>query len=137
MTALFEGYDAGAETVVIKGTGSHIAEGPGFNIFIAKSGELYTPDRGVLHGITRQMIFDLAASTDLSVHACDMSEAQLRDADEIFITSTAGEIIPVTTLNGVSIGDGKPGRFTRELFNAYWHDPAWTLSVAYGSSAQT
>jgi branched-chain amino acid aminotransferase len=140
VTALFKGYDAGAETVVIRDTGGHIAEGPGFNIFIAKGGELYTPDLGVLHGITRQTVFDLAASMNLPVHACDMSEAQLRDADEIFITSTAGGIMPVTTLNGVSIGNGKPGRFTRELYDAYWlkhDDPAWTLTVVYDSSAQT
>ncbi|MDE1180812.1 aminotransferase class IV [Paraburkholderia sp.] len=134
VTALFEGYEAGAETVVIKDTGGNIAEGPGFNIFIVRQGELFTPEHGVLHGITRRTVFDLAATLSIPAHACDMSETELRGADEIFITSTAGGIMPVTKLNGTSIGDGKPGPLTRALFDAYWakhDDPAWSLTVDY------
>lgn len=134
VTALFEGYDAGAETVVIKDVEGHIAEGPGFNIFVVKQGVLYTPSDGVLHGITRRTVFDLAEEMALQVHAEAIDEAQLRDADEIFITSTAGGIMPVTRLNGTPVGDGLPGQLTRTLFDAYWRkheDPAWTLAVSY------
>lgn len=137
VTALFEGYDAGAETVVIKDTAGDIAEGPGFNIFIVNEGELYTPERGVLHGITRRTVFDLAEAMNLPAHACNMSETALRGADEIFITSTAGGIMPVTKLNGALVGDGKPGPLTRALFDAYWakhDDPAWAVTVEYDSA---
>ncbi|CAG9258670.1 putative branched-chain-amino-acid aminotransferase [Paraburkholderia unamae] len=134
VTALLKGYDAGAETVVIKTTDDAIAEGPGFNVFVVKGGELFTPEAGVLHGITRQTVFDLAARRDMAVRGARMSEQQLRDADEIFITSTAGGVMPVTRLNGAPVGDGQPGPVTRGLFDAYWQahdDPAWSLAVDY------
>lgn len=66
-----------------------------------------------------------------------MSEAQLRDADEIFITSTAGGIMPLTTLDGRATGNGFPGALTRQLANAYWlrhEDPAWTWREDYESA---
>ncbi|MFL9946206.1 aminotransferase class IV [Paraburkholderia agricolaris] len=135
VTALFKGYDAGAETVVIKCTDGSLAEGPGFNVFIVSDGVLHTPDHGVLHGITRQTVFDLADAAGLRARTGAVSESQLRNADEVFITSTAGGIMPVTRLNGTAIGDGRPGRITRALFDAYWarhDDPAWSLAVDYG-----
>lgn len=135
VAALFKGYDAGAETVVIKATDDYIAEGPGFNIFVVKDGRLHTPDDGVLHGITRQTVFDLAKRLEIAFHAGPLSEQQLKDADEIFITSTAGGVMPVTRLNREPIGDARPGPVTRVLFDAYWkahEDPAWSFAVDYG-----
>ncbi|WP_231113282.1 aminotransferase class IV [Pandoraea pnomenusa] len=134
VTAQFQGFDAGAETVVIKDMDGNVAEGPGFNIFAVKEGALYTPERGVLHGITRRTVFDIAERLGIEVHAGNVSEAQLRHADEIFITSTAGGIMPVTRLNDVAVGDGMPGELTRTIFRTYWDwhdDPAWTLAVDY------
>lgn len=134
VTAQFQGFDAGAETVVIKDMDGNVAEGPGFNIFAVKEGALYTPERGVLHGITRRTVFDIAERLGIEVHAGNVSEAQLRHADEIFITSTAGGIMPVTRLNDVVVGDGVPGELTRTIFRTYWDwhdDPAWTLAVDY------
>jgi branched-chain amino acid aminotransferase len=135
VTALFKGYDAGAENVIVKCTDGSVAEGPGFNVFIVCGGALHTPDHGVLHGITRQTVFDLADAAGLRAHTGKISESQLRNADEIFITSTAGGIMPVTRLNDTVIGDGTPGPVTRALFEAYWarhDDPAWSLAVDYG-----
>ncbi|AIO36243.1 aminotransferase class IV family protein [Burkholderia cenocepacia] len=134
VAGLLQGYDAGAESVVLKCTDGSIAEGPGFNIFVVRDGRLSTPERGVLHGITRQTVFDLAGSMGIDARAARVDDTQLRDADEVFITSTAGGIMPVTRLDGVTIGDGQPGPVTRRLFDAYWakhEDPAWTLAVDY------
>ncbi|AXF22508.1 aminotransferase class IV [Burkholderia pyrrocinia] len=136
VTGLLKGYDAGAESVVLRGADGGIAEGPGFNVFVVRDGRLYTPERGVLHGITRQTVFDLADAMGIAAHAARVDDAQLRDADEVFITSTAGGIMPVTRLDGQAIGDGKPGTVTRRLFDAYWakhEDPAWTLAVDYAA----
>lgn len=135
VTALFKGYDAGAENVIIKCTDGSLAEGPGFNIFIVSGDVLYTPEHGVLHGVTRQTVFDLASQAKLLVHTGKVSDSQLFSADEVFITSTAGGIMPVTRLNGEPVGKGTPGPVTRALFDAYWtshDDPAWNLPVDYG-----
>lgn len=137
VAGLLKGYDAGAESVVLKCTDGSIAEGPGFNVFIARDGRLRTPERGVLHGITRQTVFELAASMGIDAQAGRVDDAQLREADEVFITSTAGGIMPVTRLNGAPIGDGRPGPMTRRLFDAYWakhEDPAWSLAVDYAAN---
>ncbi|MCA8352763.1 aminotransferase class IV [Burkholderia cepacia] len=137
VAGLLKGYDAGAESVVLKCTDGSIAEGPGFNVFIVRDGRLRTPERGVLHGITRQTVFELAASMGIDAQAGRVDDAQLREADEVFITSTAGGIMPVTRLNGASIGDGRPGPMTRRLFDAYWakhEDPAWSLAVDYAAN---
>ncbi|WP_423367720.1 aminotransferase class IV [Burkholderia sp. LMG 32019] len=136
VAGLLKGYDAGAESVVLKCTDGSIAEGPGFNVFIVRDGRLRTPERGVLHGITRQTVFELAASMGIDAQAGRVDDAQLREADEVFITSTAGGIMPVTRLNRVPIGDGRPGPMTRRLFDAYWakhEDPAWSLAVDYAA----
>ncbi|MDR3095883.1 MAG: aminotransferase class IV [Paraburkholderia sp.] len=138
VTAQFQGFDAGAETVVIADMDGHVAEGPGFNIFVVKAGALYTPERGVLHGITRQTVFDIARQEGIAVHAGAVSEAMLRGADEIFITSTAGGIMPVTRLNNGIVGPGVPGEITQRLLGIYWkwHDaPAYTLAVNYDKDA--
>lgn len=137
VAGLLKGYDAGAESVVLKCTDGSIAEGPGFNVFIVRDGRLRTPERGVLHGITRQTVFELAASMGIDAQAGRVDDAQLREADEVFITSTAGGIMPVTRLNGAPIGDGRPGPMTRRLFDAYWakhEDPAWSLTVDYADN---
>ena len=134
VTAQFAGFDAGAETVVIRDMDGNIAEGPGFNIFVVKDGTLHTPERGVLHGITRRTVFDIAAQVGVSVDAGAVDETLLRNADEIFITSTAGGIMPVSRLNGTPIGNGLPGEITRTIFRIYWawhDDPAYTLPVDY------
>lgn len=138
VAGLLKGYDAGAESVVLKCTDGSIAEGPGFNVFIVRDGRLRTPERGVLHGITRQTVFELAASMGIDAQAGRVDDAQLREADEVFITSTAGGIMPVTRLNGAPIGDGRPGPMTRRLFDAYWakhEDPAWSLAVDYEANS--
>ncbi|WP_435053501.1 aminotransferase class IV [Mesorhizobium caraganae] len=131
---LFNAYDMGAETALVLNMNGHIAEGPGFNVFLVKNGSLKTPALGVLPGITRRTVFDLCAESGLSASATDISRAEIKGADEVFITSTAGGIMPVTRIDDAVIGNGQVGPITRQLMDLYWQkhdDPAWSTVVAY------
>lgn len=131
---LFEAYDAGAETALILDMEGNIAEGPGFNVFAVSGGRLFTPDKGVLPGITRQTVFDLAQLLQLTVVQTSVSPKSLMTADEVFITSTAGGIMPATVIDQQAIGDGTVGPITKQLMDLYWQkhsDPDWSEAVTY------
>ncbi|MHA6684022.1 aminotransferase class IV [Mesorhizobium sp. A556] len=131
---LYDAYDHGGETALILDFNGNVAEGPGFNVFAVKDGRLTTPAAGVLQGITRRTVFDLCAETGLWANAADLAVPALKQADEVFITSTAGGIMPVTRVDGAAIGDGKVGPITRHLTKLYWDkhaDPDWSMPVRY------
>lgn len=131
---LYDAYDQGAETVLLLDTDGNIAEGPGFNVFLIKQGRVATPAAGVLLGITRQTVFDLCAGLQIDCAARAISPAELLAADEVFITSTAGGIMPVTQVNDKAIATGEVGRLTKRITDGYWrlHDDAqYRLAVNY------
>ncbi|MER8841327.1 aminotransferase class IV [Mesorhizobium sp. M0913] len=131
---LFDAYDSGAETALLLDTNGHIAEGPGFNVFVVKDGSLRTPAFGVLPGITRRTVFELCAEIGLSATAADISRAEIKGADEVFITSTAGGIMPVTRIDDAAVSYGQVGSVSRRLMDLYWRkhdDPAWSTAVIY------
>lgn len=131
---LFDAYDSGAETALILDGNGNIAEGPGFNVFTVKHNRLKTPAEGVLNGITRRTVFDLCELSGLPVAAVDVSRDDLKNADEIFITSTAGGIMPVTKVDNTTIADGRVGPITIKLKELYWQkhtDPDWSVPVRY------
>lgn len=118
--ALLEAYDAGAETVVLLNSDGNVCEGPGFNVFVVKSGALATPDRGALEGITRQTVIDICATNEIPVVIRPVSVSDLREADEIIITSTAGGVMPITQVDDTPIGNGVPGEMFSRIHRAYW-----------------
>lgn len=129
---MFEAYGRGARTVVLPDGAGNITEGPGFNLFVVKDGRVATPDSGVLHGITRLSALELLAEAGIEAVARPVSLAETKAADELFATSTAGGIMPVTSLDGATVGDGRPGPVTSQLIAAYWaaHTrPDWTVAV--------
>ena len=131
---IFEAYDNGAENVVLSDGAGNVTEGAGYNIFAVKDGKVFTPERGVLEGITRRTALELCAELGLETQVAALPEASLRSADEIFITSTAGGIMPVTRIDGALVGKGVPGPLTLALTELYWRkhdDPAWTTPVDY------
>jgi branched-chain amino acid aminotransferase len=131
---LFDAYDQGAETALVLDTSGNIAEGPGFNVFAARDGRLATPGYSVLPGITRQTVFDICATLGISVSVQDVSPDALIGADEVFITSTAGGVMPVSSVNRSLIGNGKPGPLSTRIKDQYWEmhaDPRWATAVAY------
>ncbi len=129
---LFEAFEREAHTVVLLNAAGQVTEGPGFNLFVVSAGRLWTPASGVLLGITRDTVIELAARRDIHTEVTMFGAERLREADEIFLTSTAGGVMPVTCLDGVPIGDGRPGATTLALRQDYWdaHDcPQWTTQV--------
>ena len=110
-----------------------LTEGPGFNLFVVTNGRITTPQSGVLEGITRRTVLDLCDELSIPAKACDVTTGELLDADEVFITSTAGGVMPVTRIDGQPVSDGNPGPITGRLTEIYWQkhsDPAWTTAVA-------
>lgn len=131
----FEAQDRGGDTAVLVDANGFVTEGPGFNLFACYRGQLLTPADGVLHGITRQTVLELAATEPVQVRVGRLEPSLLADASEIFITSTAGGIMPVTTLDGQPVGEGVPGPLTLRLRERYWEahrGGAWVAPVDYG-----
>ncbi|MFN7195087.1 MAG: aminotransferase class IV [bacterium] len=124
---LFEAYDRGADSVVLTDLDGLVAEGPGFNVFAVRDGALLTPASGVLDGMTRTTVFELAAELNLDARLARLSPDDLRGADEVFICSTAGGIMPVRQVDDRPIGDGGPGPTTERLRMLYWskRDAGW------------
>ena len=130
----FEARERGGGVVVLPDLEGNLTEGPGFNIFLVADDQLYTPDAGVLEGITRRTILELAAELGLPTHVAPIPIGDASRADEAFMTSTAGGVMPVTTIDGQPLGNGNPGPITLQLRQAYWDahgDPRWTTPVSY------
>jgi branched-subunit amino acid aminotransferase/4-amino-4-deoxychorismate lyase len=97
-------------------------------------GVLRTPGRGVLEGVTRLTAVEIAKARGWDVNLCDVPVSSLYTAEEIFLSSTAGGIMPITTLDGAPVGDGKVGPFTRIVWDEYWAlhaDPKLSFAVDY------
>lgn len=130
----FEAYDRDADTVVLLDAEGHVTEGPGFNLFAYTRGMLLTPADGVLQGITRQTILDLAAREGIPTRVTRFGADVLRAADEIFLTSTAGGVMPVVSLDGRPVGAGVPGGLGERLRALYWdahRSGPWVERVDY------
>ncbi len=118
--ARMEATDAGAHNAVLCTPDGYLAEGPGFNIFFMAGGALHTPRRNMLEGITRRTIGDLADEIGTPVETGDYLPQALLEADEAFICSTAGGVMPVIRVDGRIFANGKPGAISTELRNLYW-----------------
>ena len=118
--AQFEALDSGADTPVLLSTDGYLTEGPGFNVWIVQDGKALTPGDNLLEGITRLAVFDLCRELGLSAETADLNPEDLTDADEAFISSSAGGIFPVTRVNNRLIGNGLPGSISCRLSDLYW-----------------
>ena len=117
---LFEALDRGGDTAVLCTPSGYLAEVPGFNLFVVEGDELLTPRTNVLEGITRQTVFDLAAELGVPTREGDLEPEALRRAKEAFLSSTAGGIMPVSQVDGVPLGDGRPGPISAQMRSLYW-----------------
>ncbi len=119
--SLLDAYEKGAEWSVLANSEGNLTEAPGCNVFLIKDGVIRTPATGCLEGITRQTVIDLAAETNVPLEVTDIPAAELAEADEAFLTSTAGGIMPVSIVDNVALGGRKgPGKITTQLHNLYW-----------------
>ena len=122
---LFEAYDRGGDTTVLVDGDGNVTEGPGFNVFMAVDGRVVTPARGVLEGITRKTVVELCRECGIPVELGTVPAEMLRGADEVFLSSTAGGILAVATVDGRTLGmdeagGGAMGPLTRQLHDLYW-----------------
>jgi branched-chain amino acid aminotransferase len=133
---LYEAYERGGDHAVLPDSDGNLTEGPGFNIFAVKDGELFTPPDGALEGITRRTVLELAEEQGIAIRVEPLAAAWLPSADEVFATSTAGGVMPMTTLDGRPVGSGVPGPVTSLLRDRYWQaheEERWTTPVDYGA----
>lgn len=132
---IFEAYDRDALVAVLRDAEGNITEGAGFNVFAVKDNVLFTPDRGVFEGMTRRTVIELCELLQLNCQLRPVKIEELADADEIFLSSTAGGIMPVTTLDGKPVADGKRGPVTTRIHDLYWsrQEEGWLgTDVPYG-----
>lgn len=132
--AQFESLDHGAETAVLVDLDGNITEGPGFNVFCVKDNVVITPKNGVLEGITRKAIIEICKESKISIQLRNPSPKEFESADEVFLSSTAGGLTPVSHVNKIRIGAGAPGPFTKQLSKLYWEkhfEKSWTTAVKY------
>jgi branched-chain amino acid aminotransferase len=115
--AKIEGHQSGCVEALMLNTKGEVAECTGDNIFIFSKGKLHTPpsEAGILEGITRQTVLEIAAEMGIPVKETPMTRHDIFVADECFLTGSAAELIPVVKLDGRPIGDGKPGAMTKKL----------------------
>jgi branched-chain amino acid aminotransferase len=115
--AKMEGLQAGCVEALMLNAKGEVAECTGDNIFIVRKGVLQTPpiDAGILEGITRDAVLDIAGELKIPVQQIPLVRHDIFIADECFLTGSAAEIIPVVKLDNRTIGDGRPGQLTRRL----------------------
>jgi len=135
---LFEAYDRDSWLPILPDGDGLVTEGPGFNVFAVVDCVLRTPARGVLLGITRKVVLEIAQESQVETRVGDLAVGELYRATEIFLTSTAGGVMPVASLDGESVGPGRPGPLTTKLRDRYWElhsDPRWTEAINYQAVA--
>lgn len=110
-----------AHEAILLSADGHVAEGASSNVFFVAAGVLRTPalDVGILDGITRTKVLGLAREAGVPIQEGRFSPDDLRGADEVFITSAARGVLPVTRIDDRSVGDGRPGATTLKLAELY------------------
>ena len=119
-TGLFEAKDRGYETVILLDEDGQVTEGPGFNVFAVKDDRLVTSDHGMLEGITRRTVLEMASEHGLKVEVRPLPLAEFMEADEVFLSSSGGGVMALTKVDDRIFGNGATGPVTRALHQTYW-----------------
>jgi len=151
--AKVESMKSGYQEAILLDDQGHVCEGTGENIYIVVGGEIVTPGHhnSILDGITRRSIMTLAADLGYNVVERDIARAELYLADEVFMSGTAAELVPVVEVDDHKVASGRPGEVTRLLQSAFddaihgrseryreWLDPIGSApAAAPASSAPT
>lgn len=119
--AFMEARERGADDAILLNHEGDVAECSGSNLFLVRDGRLATPPTaaGILQGITRGFVLDVAREAGVETRERRISRAELADADEMFITSTTRSIMPATVVDDRPVGTGKPGPVTRLLMRRF------------------
>jgi branched-chain amino acid aminotransferase len=119
--AVREARAAGAHEALLLDARGSITEGSSSNVFAVRGGRVVTPPlaAGILEGVTRGLVLRLAGEIGVPAEEAPLRPEDLEGADEVFITSTIREIVPVTRLGALAIGSGRPGPVTARLHHAF------------------
>ncbi len=119
--AMREAHERGVFEALLLNADGEVAEGASSNVFAVQRGELCTPplEAGILEGITRALTIEIAEARGIPAIVRPLRPDDLHGADELFITSSTKELLPVWALDGDPVGGGKPGPITRSLLSAY------------------
>ena len=119
--AKIESHKAGYEEAILLDDNGHVCEGSGENIFVVRDGVISTPplSASILDGISRKTAITLARDLGFTVLERDMTRAELYLADEIYLTGTAAELVPVREIDDHAVGTGAPGEITRAVQTAF------------------
>ncbi len=121
LLAFLEAEEEGFSDAILCNAEGYVTEGTTFNIFYARRGIIATPplNIGILDGITRKKVIQIAASLDLPLREIRFTPERLYAADEVFLTSSIKEVFPITQIDDKKIGEGRPGPFTRKFQDHY------------------
>jgi branched-chain amino acid aminotransferase len=134
-SGLLEAHEHDFDTSVNCDAQGLVTEGPGFNICVIKDGALTTPDRGSLQGITRKTVLEVCESLGVPAAVAPLTRAELEDADEVFLCTTAGGVMPVSRVMTRILGNDRPGPITMKIHDTFWawhRDPRLSTPVKRG-----
>jgi branched-subunit amino acid aminotransferase/4-amino-4-deoxychorismate lyase len=116
-----EAQARGALEAILLNHEGQVAEGASTNVFAVRAGVAITPPKsaGILHGITRDVVLELAGPAGVPLREASLEPDDLRSADELFITSSTREVMPATRLDDRPVGSGRPGPITLRLLEAF------------------
>jgi branched-chain amino acid aminotransferase len=119
--AKIETHKAGYEEAILLDDHGFVCEGSGENIFVVRDGTIFTPPQtaGILDGINRKSAMQIARDLGFTVVERNIARAELYLADEIYMTGTAAELVPVREVDDHPVGSGQPGEITRAVQNAF------------------
>jgi branched-chain amino acid aminotransferase len=116
----FEALDRGADFALLLDSDGNVTEGPGFNVFMVTDGVVVTPDAGVLEGITRKSVIEICADLGIPARVGKVSANEAREADEIFLATTAGGVMPASRIDGRIMGNDRPGPISTKIKDTFW-----------------
>jgi D-alanine transaminase len=111
--------EGGAETILFRN--GKLTEASASNVFIVKRGVIQSPPKSnlILPGITYDVVAELAAANGMPLEFREIAEAEVRAADEIWVTSSSKEVLAIVALDGARVGDGRPGAVFRRMYQLY------------------
>jgi branched-chain amino acid aminotransferase len=116
----FEALDRGADFALLLDSDGNVTEGPGFNVFFVIDDVVLTPEAGVLEGITRKSVIEICRDLGIPAKVGKVPAAEARAADEIFLATTAGGVMPASRIDGRIMGNDRPGPISTKIKETFW-----------------
>jgi branched-chain amino acid aminotransferase len=116
----FEALERNADFALLLDSEGNLTEGAGFNVFVVNDGVVATPQAGVLEGVTRKSVLEICAELGIPFEVRNVSAAETREADEIFLATTAGGVMPASRIDGRIMANDRPGPLSTRIKDTFW-----------------